>query len=125
MLKVGGENVSAAEVEGLLATHPAVKIVQVVGAPRRALRRGAAAFVELGPGATVTEQELDRLLPRPDRHLQGAALRPLRRPSGRCPGTKIQKFRLREQIAEELRAAGITEAPRLRSAPATATATAQ
>lgn len=31
-------------------------------------------------------------------------------------GTKIQKFRLRLQIAEELEAAGITEAPTITSA---------
>jgi fatty-acyl-CoA synthase len=30
-------------------------------------------------------------------------------------GTKIQKFRLREQLAEELTSRGITEAPKLRS----------
>jgi fatty-acyl-CoA synthase len=30
-------------------------------------------------------------------------------------GTKIQKFRLREWIAEELARAGITEAPKIRS----------
>jgi fatty-acyl-CoA synthase len=30
-------------------------------------------------------------------------------------GTKIQKFRLREQIAAELESAGITEAPRVRA----------
>ena len=33
MLKVGGENVSAAEVEGYLITHPAVALAQVVSAP--------------------------------------------------------------------------------------------
>ena len=31
-------------------------------------------------------------------------------------GTKIQKFRLREQLVAELDAAGITEAPRIASA---------
>ena len=30
-------------------------------------------------------------------------------------GTKIQKFKLREQIAAELEQAGITEAPKLRA----------
>ena len=33
MLKVGGENVAAAEIETYLLGHPACEIVQVVGAP--------------------------------------------------------------------------------------------
>src|SRR3546814_19517705 len=33
MLKVGGENVDAAEIEAMLQTHPAVKLVQGVGIP--------------------------------------------------------------------------------------------
>ena len=33
MLKVGGENVSAAEVEGYLITHPSIVLAQVVAAP--------------------------------------------------------------------------------------------
>jgi fatty-acyl-CoA synthase len=61
MLKVGGENVAAAEIEGFLAEHPAVAEVQVVAAPDRGharVRRPA------------------RLLPRADRHLQDPALPP-------------------------------------------------
>ena len=32
-LKVGGENVAPQEIEAQLGTHPAVKLVQVVGIP--------------------------------------------------------------------------------------------
>ena len=80
MLKVGGENVAAAEVEAFLVTHPACEIVQVVGAPDARYTEVAAAFVQLARGRDGHRAGADRLLPRPDRDLQGAALRPLRRP---------------------------------------------
>ena len=41
MIRVGGENVGPAEIEGLVSTHPAVHLVQAVGVPGRAARRGA------------------------------------------------------------------------------------
>ena len=78
MLKVGGENVAPADVENYLATHPAVRMVQVVGAPDARYSEVAAAFVELAPGRLGHRGRADRLLPRPDRHVQGAALRRVR-----------------------------------------------
>ena len=111
MLKVGGENVSAAEVEGLLVEHPAVEIVQVVGARDAKYVEVAAAFVQLREGTTCTEKELIDFcrgkiatfkVPRYVRFVDEWPM----------SGTKIQKFRLREQLAAELDEAGITEAPR-------------
>jgi fatty-acyl-CoA synthase/long-chain acyl-CoA synthetase len=58
MLKVGGENVPAIEVEAFLCTHPAVAIAEVVGRPDDRLDEVAVAFVELAPGSTVTADEL-------------------------------------------------------------------
>src|SRR5262249_20397254 len=46
MLKVGGENVAAAEIESCLQRHPAVKLAQVVGVPDQRLVEVAAAFIE-------------------------------------------------------------------------------
>jgi acyl-CoA synthetase (AMP-forming)/AMP-acid ligase II len=54
MLKVGGENVAAVEIEALLATHPAVAVAQVVGVPDERLTEVPAAFIELYPGAALT-----------------------------------------------------------------------
>ncbi|WP_433801850.1 class I adenylate-forming enzyme family protein [Actinomycetospora sp. CA-084318] len=111
MLKVGGENVSAAEIENHLLTHPAVGVVAVVAAPDARYVEVPAAFVQLAPGAAVTADELIA-------HCVGAVA------SFRVPryvrfveswpmsGTKIRKVELRERIAAELAAAGITEAPR-------------
>jgi fatty-acyl-CoA synthase len=114
MLKVGGENVAAAEVEAFLVTHPACEIVQVVGAPDARYTEVAAAFVQLRPGATATEQELIDYcrgqiatfkIPRYVRFVEEWPM----------SGTKIQKFKLRERITKELDEAGITEAPRISS----------
>jgi fatty-acyl-CoA synthase len=115
MLKVGGENVAAAEIEGLLGKHPAVFTVQVVAAPDARYHEVPAAFVELRPGMAATEAELiDHCLGaiatfKVPRYVRFVSEWPM-------SGTKIQKFILRERIAEELRAAGISEAPKVASA---------
>jgi fatty-acyl-CoA synthase len=112
MLKVGGENVSALEVEGYLVTHPAVNIAQVVAAPDARYGEVPAAFVELKAGASVTERELiDFCVGRIATYKVPRYVRPV--DEWPMSGTKIQKFVLRERIADELRAAGITEAPKI------------
>ena len=58
MLKVGGENVAAIEVEAFLCNHPAVRIAEVVGRPDPRLDEVPVAFVELRPGTQASEQDL-------------------------------------------------------------------
>lgn len=58
VIKVGGENVSAAEVEDVLLKHPAIKAAAVVAAPDPRLVEVPVAFVEVRPGATVTADDL-------------------------------------------------------------------
>ena len=112
MLKVGGENVAPADVENYLATHPAVRMVQVVGAPDARYTEVCAAFVETVPGASLTEQELiefclDRIATyKVPRYVVFVDEWPM-------SGTKVQKFKLREQIAAQLAERGIVEAPKL------------
>jgi fatty-acyl-CoA synthase len=112
MLKVGGENVAAIEIEDYLARHPAVGIVQVVAAPDARYGEVPAAFIQLAPGAALTEREVvDHCLGsiatfKVPRYVRFVTEWPM-------SGTKIQKFVLRERIAAELAAAGVTEAPRL------------
>lgn len=117
MLKVGGENVSAAEVEGLLITHPAVKLAQVVAAPDEYYVEVPAAFIELKPGMEASEEELINFCLgkiatyRVPRYVRFVKEWPM-------SGTKIRKVELRARIAEELKAKGITRAPRLVSSAA-------
>lgn len=101
MIKVGGENVAAAEIESVLAQHPAVTLAQVVCAPDPRLTEVAAAFVELKPGRHVAAEELrkfcaDRLASfKVPRYVRIVEEWPM-------SATKVQKFKLREQIHAEL-----------------------
>ncbi|GEL25567.1 AMP-dependent synthetase [Pseudonocardia sulfidoxydans NBRC 16205] len=107
MLKVGGENVAAAELEGFLGEHPAVGLVQVVAAPDAHYGEVPAAFVQLRAGAEATEDELIAFcrgtiagfkVPRYVRFVDEWPM----------SGTKVQKFRLRDRLAAELAAGGVT-----------------
>src|SRR6185437_13808975 len=101
MLKVGGENVAAAEIEALLGRHPAVKLAQVVGIPDAKYVEVPAAFVELKPDCRATEAELVSFckgevaafkVPRVVRFVDEWPM----------SSSKIQKFRLREALVAEL-----------------------
>jgi O-succinylbenzoic acid--CoA ligase len=54
----GGENVAPAEVEAVLASHPAVADVAVHGAPDAQWGERIVATIVLAPGATATAQDL-------------------------------------------------------------------
>ncbi|WP_072384338.1 class I adenylate-forming enzyme family protein [Novosphingobium sp. NDB2Meth1] len=101
MLKVGGENVAAAEIESMLQTHPAVKLAQVVGIPDPRYVEVAAAFVELADGALADEAELiahckGKLAGfKIPRHVRVVSEWPM-------STSKIQKFKLRAGLIEEL-----------------------
>ena len=94
IIRVGGENLSPAEIEAHLMTHPAVLIAQALGIPDERLDEVPVAFVELRAGATATEEELIA-------HCQGAIAR-FKVPrhirfvtEWPMSATKVQKFRLR------------------------------
>lgn len=58
MLKVGGENVSAAEIETFLLRHPAISVAQVVAQADDRLGEVPAAFIELKPGLHASAGEI-------------------------------------------------------------------
>lgn len=101
MLKVGGENVAAVEIESHLQKHDAVKLAQVVGIPDPRLQEVPAAFVELNEGESVTEEELIAFC---KGQIAGFKVPRYVRTVTEWPqsSTKIQKFRLQEQIIAEL-----------------------
>jgi fatty-acyl-CoA synthase len=117
MLKVGGENVSAAEVESYLLRHPAIGIVQVVSAPDDYYVEVPAAFIQLKPGAMATEEEIiafcvEKIATfRVPRYVRFITEWPM-------SGTKIKKAILRDMIAADLKDKGITRAPKIETAPA-------
>jgi len=103
VVRVGGENVSALEVENFLLTHPKVAAVAVIGVPDSRWGEVPAAFVKLTDGAHLTEEEViaycrENLasfkVPRYVRFVQEFPV---------TGSGKIQKFLLREQLLAELR----------------------
>src|SRR6185295_5785525 len=54
----GGENISSIEIENVLAAHPAVYEVAVVGVPDEKWGEVPAAYVALKPGTAASEAEL-------------------------------------------------------------------
>jgi fatty-acyl-CoA synthase len=101
MLKVGGENVAAAEIEALLGRHPAVKLAQVVGIPDAKYSEVPAAFVELKPAAKATATELIDFC---KQQISSFKVPRIVRLVTDWPmsSSKIQKFRLRAALLEDL-----------------------
>jgi acyl-CoA synthetase (AMP-forming)/AMP-acid ligase II len=101
MLKVGGENVAAAEIESHLQKHPAVKLAQVVGIPDAKYAEVAAAFVELKPDCSASPDELVEFCRRDiasfkvPRQIRFVTEWPM-------SSSKIQKFKLRTALVSEL-----------------------
>lgn len=99
----GGENISVAEVENLLFTHPKVRNVVVVAMPDPRLVERACAFVIPQPTQTLSLEEIvayleSKQLARhklPER-LEIVAEFPM------TPSGKIQKYKLRELVAAKL-----------------------
>ncbi len=93
----GGENISSIEVEDVLYRHPAVLAAAVVAKPDEKWGETPCAFLEIKPGAEVTEQDI---IAHCKQHLAGYKV-PRAVVFGELPKTstgKIQKFELRKQV---------------------------
>ena len=98
----GGENISPREVEEYLYTHPAIAEVQAIGVPSERYGEEVMAWVQLRPGASVTDEELAAFcrgqiatfkIPRYWKRVDAFPM---------TVTGKIQKFRMREIAIEEL-----------------------
>ncbi len=98
MLKVGGENVAALEIESFLLTHPSVNMAQVIGVPDDRLSEVACAYIELHDGESMTSDDLIAYCKgkissfKIPRHVRFVTEWPM-------SSTKIQKFVLRENFS--------------------------
>ena len=100
MLKIGGENVAAVELESFLMTHPAIRMAQVVGVPDDHLMEVAAAYIELHEGETldatgVVRHCLGRIATyKVPRYVRFVSEWPM-------SATKVQKFKLRQDFVPD------------------------
>lgn len=94
----GGENISSVEVESVLMNHDAVNLAAVVARPDEKWGEVPCAFVELKPGATVTEADMIAFA----RETLAGFKAPKKVVFQELPKTstgKIQKFELRKLAA--------------------------
>ncbi len=95
----GGENLYPVQIEDFLSANPKIKDVAVIGLPDPRLGEIAAAVIELQPGVSCTEEEIDefcRALPRYKR-----PRRVIFAPVPRNPTGKIEKPKLRRMYGGE------------------------
>ncbi|MDV7353250.1 class I adenylate-forming enzyme family protein [Rhodococcus oxybenzonivorans] len=101
MLKVGGENVAAIEVEAFLCEHPAVKAAAVIGRPDERLDEVPVAFIEIRAGHTVEPDELIEFCQgRIARYKVPRAVHVVQPDDWPMSATKINKRALVERLAE-------------------------
>jgi fatty-acyl-CoA synthase len=100
--RVGGENVSASEVEEFFMKHPKVIRACAIGVPDPRLIEVGMVFIELRQGETATEEEMidyckGRIAPyKVPRRVRFSREFPM------TGSGKIQKFVLRENVLKEL-----------------------
>jgi fatty-acyl-CoA synthase len=102
MIIRGGENVYPREVEEFLYRHPAILDVQVFGVPDTKYGEQVCAWIRARPGTQLTAEEVqafcrDRITHfKIPRHIRFVEEFPM------TVTGKVQKFRMREQMATEL-----------------------
>ena len=104
MICRGGENIYPREIEEFLFTHPAVQDVAVVGVPDPKFVEEVAAWIKLKDDApaTVTEQDIRNFCRDKLAHYKIPRYIKFVTEYPQTVTGKIQKFKIREAIVEEL-----------------------
>ncbi|MBQ3085259.1 MAG: acyl--CoA ligase [Clostridia bacterium] len=91
----GGENLYPVQIEDFLAAHPAIGDVAVIGLPDERLGEIAAAIVQVKPGMTCTEEDVNEFcidLPRYKRPRKIIFADVPRNPTGKIEKPKLRKI---------------------------------
>jgi fatty-acyl-CoA synthase len=102
VVRVGGENVSAEEVENFLLSHPKIKYAEVIGVPDYKLDEVIMAIIELKEGETCDDKEIINFCKgkmatfKIPRYIKYAKEFPT------TASGKVKKYELKEQAIKEL-----------------------
>lgn len=99
MIRSGGENIYAVEVEDVLIRHPAIRDVAVIGIPDPKYIEAVCAVIVLKPGEYVTEQEILEFVTEKIARYKKPREIVFVEELPRTPSGKIQKYKLREQFS--------------------------
>ncbi len=105
LIRVGGENVSALEVESFLLRHPKVKQAQVISVPDPRLTEVVLAYLELKDGVEAAEEEILSFCRGRIANFKVPRYVLFTKEFPMTASGKIQKFKLREMALEKLAAA--------------------
>jgi len=102
MICRGGENIYPREIEEFLYTHPAVESVAVVGVPDPKYVEDVAAWIKLKAGASATEEDIRAFCKKSLAHFKVPRYIRFVNEFPQTVTGKIQKFRIRELMIDEL-----------------------
>jgi fatty-acyl-CoA synthase len=102
MLIRGGENIYPREIEEFLYTHPKIEQVEVVGVPDPKFGEEIVAWVRLRAGETMTEDELRAYCKNQLAHFKIPRYVRFVEEFPMTVTGKVQKYLIRERMAEEL-----------------------
>ncbi|XP_063226814.1 medium-chain acyl-CoA ligase ACSF2, mitochondrial isoform X2 [Bacillus rossius redtenbacheri] len=103
MIIRGGENIFPREIEDMLQTHPDILEAQVLGVPDPRLGEVVCCFARLRPGASLSAQQLRAYCTGKIAHFKIPLHVRFVTSFPKTTSGKIQKFKLQEQLVEELR----------------------